>query len=79
MIPSKFRFLYGGSNKLQISPMKQEPEDAEKSPYPQLPTCPYCEQEMTQRVYDGKFGSFHYWECGCDELPEAEAPDEDYG
>lgn len=35
------------------------------------PVCPYCEEKMQPVKYIGYYDEFHFWNCGCYELPGA--------
>ena len=44
---------------------------SDKAGEPKQPVCPYCNAEMTPAKYVGYYDEFYYWECRCDQLPNA--------
>jgi protein gp37 len=36
-----------------------------------IPTCPYCKQQLQPLYYEGYYDHFSYWGCQCKELPNA--------
>ena len=37
----------------------------------EAPVCPHCKAQMTPVSYKGYYESFDYWECECQNIPEA--------